>query len=439
MSIQINYSDGEYYVSQYLASLGYSFGTCYLAIADADVPSSMRWRSRGRHDPGSGNYSCTTVRFPGDISGFRIGNDIYLTYLPLVVIPYYGGYQIRSLSKRHVEVTTVEHGSWGWGGVNHFTTINYHYYELDHIDGRFAYFNSWSYYKRFEGSWIDPLTVRSVAVQEATYSEGGYSWARMTTQDALRPLTKLERDQVYLSDSVEIHPNWNVHLNSAYLDAFSSLPAITTNNIQNLLMVFGALKNLLTGNIGRLDSVGTIQDAWMGYRYGYSTSASDIRELASYVDRMRTFRKLSGVRGHGQYKWGSEDNQWLIKCSIECTSADYLNCYTDIERLGLALDGYNTWDMIPYSFIVDWFLRIGDLLEDARTRNYALKLTPSAVWFSVTHDYTNSAGCHQCDFYRWRARDLTFANTLPSSYLSDASASKSTWVKRGADAIALLT
>jgi hypothetical protein len=35
----------------------------------------------------------------------------------------------------------------------------------------------------------------------------------------------------------------------------------------------------------------------------------------------------------------------------------------NLSRLGLAPDSYVIWDMTPFSFMVDWFVPIGDILD----------------------------------------------------------------------------
>lgn len=426
-------SDGDYYASRVVHSMGIECGTVFFALFGEDLPTSQRWRSRGRHDPGSGDYSCTTVSNPGGLAGMWRGNDLYLSTYPLAYEDF-GWYRVyRQFSGKTWEQTRILH-EYG------HTYCEYRFMVLNRVENGTAYYGCWIYNGVIANGYIDYDRARQMCNAASWYAQDGTAISRRISPTEFRPaFSDLGKDNTFLPDLVQAGmPNLGAHLNSAYVDAYQSLPAITTNNIQNLLQVFSSLAKLVTGGVGKYEGFGTLSDAWLGYRYSYSTTKSDIEELAMYVDRMRNFRSLNKVRGHGQYKVESEDSTWLIKCSLECSVDDYLGCYTDMERLGLALDGYNTWDLIPYSFILDWFFRIGDLLEIARSRNYAMKLSPSAVWFSVTHDFTNSLGYHQCDYYRWKQSSMDFVSTLPSSYLTDGSKSLSTWVKRGADALALL-
>jgi len=47
---------------------------------------------------------------------------------------------------------------------------------------------------------------------------------------------------------------------------------------------------------------------------------------------------------------------------------------SSIDSLGFAPTLENIWDLIPYSFVVDWFIDIGGLLERVDTRLRLLRL-----------------------------------------------------------------
>jgi hypothetical protein len=253
------------------------------------------------------------------------------------------------------------------------------------------------------------------------------------------PLLKPEIEETYMVQSIQegTVPNLGAYMNDAYMEAFNSLPQIKTNNIANLYTIFGGLKSLLTRNGLIYEGIGSLRDAWLGYRYGYQTTKADINEIAQYVDRMRNVRNLSQVTGHGVKHYTLGDKDYTFRCALCVSVDDYLGIYNEIERFGLALDGYNAWDLIPYSFVIDWFLHIGDLLEQGRSREYAMRLSSSTAWFSTTRKFKNKYGYEQTEYFRYRsAVDLA---QYPASMLGTASAKESTWVKRGVDAVCLFS
>jgi hypothetical protein len=216
------------------------------------------------------------------------------------------------------------------------------------------------------------------------------------------------------------------------------MPAITTDNIANLQQLFQLLKGIVQAVRGRSLALGSAKDIWLGYRYSYETTKADINELALYCDRMRNLSGRDSITGHGYFEEYIGGDRFQFRCSIQAHMDDVIGIKSFVESVGLALDGYNSWDLIPYSFIVDWFLHIGDMLETARDRNYAMRLSPSVTWYSITHDYDLQDGTHICDYYRWHGANDMVDAMLPASILNHKSSSGETWVKRATDALCLI-
>lgn len=405
----------------------------YPERGSAIPPHSLRRRSRGPHSPGDGAYFCSHISPPGGVSGFRSGNTILVTNLDRLYVP--GSTQ--KWYEFHQKVWSVESFRSNGYGTHYY----YESYVLQALDqwGRPTYSRTrWKFDDGYHRIPLEDAKSRAFASEpERTSYAVGFANNYRNPSGTLKPA---EFDNHYVEDQIRegTIPNLSSYLNDAYIAAFESLPHIGTNNIANILTIYSFLGSCLnTYKAGRLvTEVGTVKDAWLGYRYAYSTTKGDILELVSYCDRMRNFRKMKQVTGHGATRVAVGGSEYTFKCALSASVDDYLNIYNSVERYGLALDGYNVWDMIPYSFIVDWFLHIGDILETARSRNYAMRLKPSAVWYSMTHEFTNSFGCNQCDYYRWPGH-VDFS-VLPSSILRHGGSSSTTWVKRAADAVCLL-
>jgi hypothetical protein len=294
-----------------------------------------------------------------------------------------------------------------------------------------------SSYHDYDGAKEDALskeaTVQDV-VWRFSYNLGGIS-----------PIFSHGSTPSYLADYVDTWaiPNIGVYLNEVYCRAYQSMPAITTNNIQNIQGILHVLRTVLSGIGGGqglvFTGVGSLRDAWLGYRYSYSTTKADIEELSQYIERMHDLSDADSIIGHGLYRVESGEASWVFRCALKVSLTDMTGILSEIERLGLALDGYNAWDLIPYSFVLDWFLHIGDMLEKARSRSYAMRLSPSAVWYSVTHDYDDSEGAQICEFYRFEGWNHMVDATLPASILDHRTAAGQTWVKRAADAFCLFS
>lgn len=111
--------------------------------------------------------------------------------------------------------------------------------------------------------------------------------------------------------------------------------------------------------------------------------------------------------------------------------------YVMLKRTGLCLDAYNIWDMIPLSFVIDWFLPIGDFLEDF-SQNWVADsaifdiatVTTSWKW---SHTIQDTNGCYDISYY---SRTVTTDPPEFESYSEDPSTK--TVLKRAVDAAALI-
>lgn len=213
-------------------------------------------------------------------------------------------------------------------------------------------------------------------------------------------------------------------LASAFVDACDKLPSSSgMNNIANVADIISSLKSMSKG----LTKVGSAADAWLAYRYSYSTTKSDIIALDEFAHRLSALP--SAIKSNGYYK----DGEWEYRVAIEVASPYLASLVSFGEKWGLALDAVNAWDLIPYSFIVDWFLPVSELLERWQSQNFAMQLQQTS-WCSVRHEYVNEFGFNEIDYSRFlydpHAR---FASVSRTSY----GPKTSTIVKRAIDVLAL--
>jgi hypothetical protein len=80
----------------------------------------------------------------------------------------------------------------------------------------------------------------------------------------------------------------------------------------------------------------------------------------------------------------------VMKCRLDAKQKElsYLEqIWTGLYRYGLTPSFYVIWDMIPYSFIVDWFIPVGDILSGYdKTRMYDRTYEFSNLWYSLSYD-----------------------------------------------------
>lgn len=234
-------------------------------------------------------------------------------------------------------------------------------------------------------------------------------------------------------------------MSELYRNAMNSITC-NTNTIANVAEIIGICKDIKQGNIGSLlsDIPKYLQkkqlkkaaaSSWLGYRYAYNTTKSDIQE---YKEKLLPL--LSLKPGSHIVRSGASVKEGTAHCKV-IYSDRALNgvqkLYVLLKRTGLCLDAYNAWDMIPLSFVADWFLPIGDFLEDL-SQNW---VADSAIFDIATittswkwkHTIQDISGYYEISYY---SRNVTTEPPEFESYSEDPSTK--TVLKRIVDAGALI-
>lgn len=212
---------------------------------------------------------------------------------------------------------------------------------------------------------------------------------------------------------------------AAYVAAAEGIPQVTSNGVANVLEAASMLSSLLLGDFKKSSNV--VGDAWLAYRYSYCTTKLDIDEYQSYVQRIIDLTDLTAppsYKCHGTYV---DSDGWKYHCVMRVKTGDSLPSeLTDVIRdFGFQLSAVSAWDMIPYSFIVDWFLPVSDVLSSYESHMKSQHLPIMECWMSVT----SPKGDQYLRFpYTWK-------NVAPEIRQKDVS-SKTLWM-RIADTIAL--
>ena len=172
---------------------------------------------------------------------------------------------------------------------------------------------------------------------------------------------------------------------AAYVDAVDRLPDSDTNSIANIVELLSSINKLRKG---KLDSPKTWKDLWLSYRYSYCTTKSDIEAYAELTRRLCALSKHDAISSFGF----CESEGITCRSSIKVLVSDiFPDLSSFAEKYGLTLSNANIWDMVPYSFIADWFLHIGDIISWCETRNWAITLPVQESWVSFSTSYDNQS------------------------------------------------
>jgi len=168
---------------------------------------------------------------------------------------------------------------------------------------------------------------------------------------------------------------------NARINAVRDVQTLESNWIENLAGAKGTLqcvqpliqgyKALETGNLKLARK--SLAAAYLVYKYVIAPGIRDVQDLQKNGLRildLATFHRFSDERRRGMTTQ-VDIPVCETKASIRYSTVYHLRLKDDpftqvwaaLERVGLDPALGNLWDLIPYSFVVDWFLPVGDSLK----------------------------------------------------------------------------
>jgi hypothetical protein len=190
-----------------------------------------------------------------------------------------------------------------------------------------------------------------------------------------------QRDQSY----------WMGYLiNESYIRACESVPRMSENSISNALEIGSFLYTLFVKH--RVEIPKSLGDAWLTYRYVYNTTKMDVKEAARFFKRTSDLRSVTEYKVYGNASTTYKGIPVSCCCSftVKNKAVDMMQkLLNTLASYGLEPNAYVLWDMIPFSFIADWFLPIGDVLSrEVSQRQLKQAFDVSDICFSFYYTQT---------------------------------------------------
>jgi len=129
---------------------------------------------------------------------------------------------------------------------------------------------------------------------------------------------------------------------------------------------------------------GVLASEWLQYRYGIMPLIYDLQSYIALLQGAGTrVRYVSNVAGPGDPF--SSDTGWVatnlhVETRMMCTRAYshrasaglFVSAKTEIDNTGILRIGSTAWELVPFSFVADWFVNVNDVIaatEGRFTRN----------------------------------------------------------------------
>jgi hypothetical protein len=190
---------------------------------------------------------------------------------------------------------------------------------------------------------------------------------------------------------------------------------------------------------------------WLQYRYQYSTAISDFQTAIDYyysnadaiMDDIYSVGESPLLRcgfRHADtdyhYQFRLVPKRYLSKSySCNCIATAFDKLYVRLSNAGIQPSLKNFWDLVPYSFVIDWVLPIGDYLEHIDDERYIDAFDIVDTCESYKHKITDSSLGATIDVSMYTR---TVGNVPASGELVNESPSLGVQFKRLIDGAALL-
>lgn len=230
-----------------------------------------------------------------------------------------------------------------------------------------------------------------------------YTWPKLQSDDLLNEYEVIFNGMPDILLGSGNPAYWrNVGIQNAYLEAVKDVPRLNDNNLSNILEIVSFIKGIVIDH--KINMPKGLTDAWLAYRYQYKTSESDFNEAIRFFHRRVDVDIGAPIKSYGSYSISYHNTQCTFRCCLISQPKQLAlleKVWTSLYKYGLSPSFYAIWDMIPYSFIVDWFIPIGNVASvyDAQ-RVYIDDRKISDVIFSITYDVETELG-QEHHYTRW--------------------------------------
>lgn len=152
-------------------------------------------------------------------------------------------------------------------------------------------------------------------------------------------------------------------------EAYSTMAYSDINGVANLKELFemGAMCRKYADTLKSIPSkkVKAVASAYLGIHYGFKLTIMDIQELYSTLRKYSRKRSsLSKIQSATSFTYG----RWDCVARYQVFYDEFAGVSDILQQLLILSDAYltfdNVWDMIPYSFVIDWFVDIGSRISE---------------------------------------------------------------------------
>lgn len=197
-------------------------------------------------------------------------------------------------------------------------------------------------------------------------------------------------------------------VSDAYFSAMEEIPYSQINPLTVLSDVKALAKTKVALLADRLDSLKSVAQAgssdYLQYRYGIKTTQMDLQSIKGTIDRFRALWDVP-LKVEG-YSTAHDGATIKVECAWSLASTRDMLHFSRVGSRIMQRGLVDLWDIVPFSFVVDWFVDVEKYLTDISSLVVNMTWEPTDVWVTIHKDI---GPCHE--FARIRG-DSSLASTL---------------------------
>lgn len=278
-----------------------------------------------------------------------------------------------------------------------------------------------------ETSWLTPRSfadVMALVNKSTPYSLGSFTnsskAAYLLQSQAVVSPSKMKLDILAFMaeklDTLDDDPNKLIDYGELAMRATAKVNA----NDVNMFAFLRDLRDIksLIPKLRNFWKLKTLADNYLSVEYGILPTIDDIKKIVRALQGIKPYLDRNGFQVvtavHNATASKEETTFQLeqrIKVAIDNEDEGLLGIINRVDSMGFLLTFENLWDLVPYSFVIDWFLDIGGLLErvDANLRLLRLRVRYStlshkrtaSVQLKPTRSFPYSGTIKQVQYHRW--------------------------------------
>lgn len=166
-----------------------------------------------------------------------------------------------------------------------------------------------------------------------------------------------------------------------HINALTLLPDILSapSSIKGL---YNCFETFLTGS--RRKRMKALADTFLSVKYGTRLTYADLQSFTNSILGSRAPKSKTSATMDISVLVAYSRFSGVARCSCNYEPLAFYQFYDRLDQMNLTIHASDLWDIIPYSFVVDWFLPIGDYLEKYDKERALERYHVSNIWHTVS-------------------------------------------------------